>query len=303
MNRKLRLALDWTPNINHIGFFVAKERGFYDQRGIEIEIIDPSSDHYRTTPAKKIELGMADLALCPTESLISYRTKEIPFDLMAIATVFQHDLSAIAVKAESDISRPKDLDGRSYASYQARYEDQIVRQMIRNDGGQGQIDVSYPPKLGIWNTLMDDSFDSTWIFLNWEGVEAEAKQVPLHYFKMQDYDVPYGYSPVVAGSASRMRENESLYADFLAASKQGHEYASANRAEAAVSLAKLIPDHDQGTDLMKALDMSAAAWGDFGAWGHMDQESVSSFLQWIYDHQLERVEISPDEISTNHYLE
>ncbi|MFT5973166.1 MAG: ABC-type nitrate/sulfonate/bicarbonate transport system substrate-binding protein, partial [Cryomorphaceae bacterium] len=52
---KITLALDWTPNINHIGFFVALEKGFYKELGLEVEIIDPSADNYAVTPAKKVE--------------------------------------------------------------------------------------------------------------------------------------------------------------------------------------------------------------------------------------------------------
>jgi len=97
---KLKLALDWTPNINHIGFFVALEKGFFHELNLEVSISNPATDQYRLTPAKKVELGEADLALCPTESVISYRTKSHPFDMIGIATIFQSDLSAIAVKRE-----------------------------------------------------------------------------------------------------------------------------------------------------------------------------------------------------------
>ena len=86
---QIKLALDWTPNINHIGFLVSHELGFYKEKGIDIKIISPNSDDYKYTPAKKIELGQADLGLCPTESLISYRTKKSPFKLIAIATIFK----------------------------------------------------------------------------------------------------------------------------------------------------------------------------------------------------------------------
>ena len=54
---ELKLNLDWTPNINHIGFFVAKKLGYYKEVGIDIDILDPSGDNYQTTPAKNLELG------------------------------------------------------------------------------------------------------------------------------------------------------------------------------------------------------------------------------------------------------
>ena len=119
--KTFKLALDWTPNINHIGFFVAQKKEFYQEKGIVLEIISPEADNYEYSPAKKVELGLADIALCPTESIISFRTKDSPFNLMAIATLFQRDVSPIAVREDSNVNRPMDLDSKSYASYGARY--------------------------------------------------------------------------------------------------------------------------------------------------------------------------------------
>ena len=74
--QKITLALDWTPNINHIGFFISLHKKFYNKKGLNVEIINPVFDNYEITPAKKIELNIADFALCPTESLISYNFKK-----------------------------------------------------------------------------------------------------------------------------------------------------------------------------------------------------------------------------------
>ena len=133
---ELKIALDWTPNVNHVGFFVAQEKGFYEEEEVDLTIISPLTDDYALTPAKKLELGQVDFALCPTESLISFRTKESPFSMVAIATILQDDLSAIVTLSDSDIARPMALDGKIYSSYKARYEDQIVREMMKNDGGR-----------------------------------------------------------------------------------------------------------------------------------------------------------------------
>ena len=62
---------------------------------MEIETLD--QDSCPVTPAKKIELGTADFALCPFESIISYKTKNTPFDAVALAAIFQEDISAIAI--------------------------------------------------------------------------------------------------------------------------------------------------------------------------------------------------------------
>lgn len=300
--KKLKIALDWTPNINHIGFFTAKEKGFYQEQGIKLEIMDPSQDNYALTPAKKVEQGQVDFALCPTESLISYRTKKRPFLLKGIAGIFKEDMSAIVVKGDSGIQSPKDLDGKSYASYQARYEDEIVRQMIRNDGGEGHIKVDYPSKLGIWETILSGQYDSTWIFTNWEGVQAEAKEVNLRYFKMSDYDIPYSYSPVIAASEEAIEDKKGAYQSFLAATQRGYLYAQQNPEEAVALLAAHVPGYDQDIDLEQALRISSPHFGSAANWGRMELQAVAEFLGWIYEKGLESNKLNASDMVTNELL-
>ena len=173
------LALDWTPNTNHTGFFVAQQAGFYADVGLQVALHSPYEDNYARTPAKKLEQGDADLAIAPSESVLSYRTKTQPAQFVAIAALLHADTSAIATLADSSMQRPADLDGKTYASYHARYEDAIVRQMIRNDGGTGELTICYPEKLGIWDTLLTGDADATLIFRAWEGIVAETQGVVL----------------------------------------------------------------------------------------------------------------------------
>ena len=78
--KNFTIALDWTANTNHTGFYVAKGKGFYKEMGLDVTLKTPDKDDYSVTPAKKVELGQADMALCPFESVVSYRTKATPFD-------------------------------------------------------------------------------------------------------------------------------------------------------------------------------------------------------------------------------
>ena len=299
---KLKLALDWTPNINHIGFFVARELGFYSELGLALEISSPATDEYQLTPAKKVELGQADFALCPMESVLSYRTKDNAFDLKAIAAIFKEDLSAIVTMKNSGISSPGLLDGKSYASYQARYEDEIVKQMIINDGGKGDIEVIYPPKLGIWETIVNGDFDATWIFMNWEGVQAKSKGLELNTFKMSDYKVPYSYSPVIAASEKQINARLDAYRKFLEATKRGFLEVLKAPEQAASILSSEVAATDQDIDLLLAIDSSKKALGDQASWGIMDSENVQEYLDWIYQHQLEERKVSVEDLVTNKLL-
>ena len=114
--------------------------------------------------------------------------------------------------------------------------------MVKNDGGSGDIQISYPDKLGIWNTLLEEKADATWIFRNWEGIQAEAKGIDLNYFKMDDYNIPYSYSPVIAINEDDFGTDKTLYRNFIKATKKGFLQAQENPAEAAAILGKYIPN-------------------------------------------------------------
>jgi ABC-type nitrate/sulfonate/bicarbonate transport system substrate-binding protein len=300
---KLKIALDWTPNTNHTGFFVALEKGFYKECYLDVEIISPEPDQYTVTPAKKLELGGVDLALASFESVISYNTKANAVPCKAIAAVLQEDLSAIVTLSSSGIDTPRQLDGKRYASYKARYEDEIVRQLIKNDGGEGTLKLSYPEKLGIWNTLLTGQADATWIFVNWEGVLAETAGVELNTFKMSDFGIPYGYSPVIMATKAGINARLDDFQAFLLASKKGFLHAKKYTAESIEILEKVLPEGDkEAINLHKSQLITAGAYGDSNSWGLMQKSRIQSFVDFLRAHGLEKDIESVDDLFTNELL-
>jgi ABC-type nitrate/sulfonate/bicarbonate transport system substrate-binding protein len=299
---ELKIALDWTPNANHIGFLVSQNMGFYKEEQLDVLFIDPSHDNYSVTPAKKVELGLVDMAMCPLESVISYQTKSQAFDLVAIAALFKEDLSAIVCKNNSGISSPKYLDHTIYGSYNARYEDAIVRQMIKNDGGQGIINCVYPDKLKIWDAMENDDITATWIFTNWESLYRSDTSLNLTYFKLKDYGIPYSYSPVIACSKHATATITSHLKAFLKATKKGFIYAQNNNKHAAKILATYIPEKDQNIDLKQSVKITCDALGDHNKWGIMDIQGINDFLNWLKKNKLEQHDLNATSLFTNDLL-
>lgn len=299
----IRLALDWTPNTNHTGFFVAKTMGFYEDSDLNLIIQSPVSDDYSKTPAKKLEHRETDLAIAPTESLISYRTKSNPFRMCAIAALLQDDASAVAVLKSSGIERPKQLNGKSYASYGARYEDQIVKQMILNDGGHSDLRLHYPDKLGIWNTLVDGTCDATWIFKPWEGVEAEERGINLTTFKLGDFDIPYGYSPLLCAAEDQIKSGAETLASFLKATEKGFRFAIDNPAKAADLLSPELTEHDRNhIDLHESQRQVNPFYTANGTWGKMKSSVFRAFVDWLKQHELVPKTLNSDLLFTNKCL-
>ena len=297
--RNLSLALDWSVNSNHIVFLLAVEKGFYAEVDIDLTVQSPFDDNYARTPAKKVELGISDLALCPIESVLSYRVKRSPFELVAIASLFQKDLSAIACTRSSNVQSAKDLDGKIYASYNARYEDNILRSMIRQNGGQGDLEICYPEKLGIWNTILNDKAHATWVFLNWEALMAEAEGVDLVYLDLASAGVPYSYSPIIAANKIRVLERKGLFEDFLKASRKGFLYAKNHPEEAKEILKDLMPASERSIDMHKSILMTLEAMGDRDSWGKIDMQKFKQFMDWLYDNKIETADIPIDDLVVN----
>ena len=297
--KKIKLALDWTPNINHIGFFVAKEKGFYKENDLKVEFLTPDLDDYLITPAKKVEMNISDFGLCPTESLISFRTKKNPFILKGLMTIFQEDVSAIATVESNNILRPKHLDGRSYASYKARYEDKIVKKMIINDGGIGNLKIFYPKRLGIWNTLIENKYDSTWIFINWEGVEASKKNINLELYKMSDFGIPYSYSPILFSSSDYINNNSNTVKKFIESSRKGYIYCYENMDEVVSILNKFVPETDKGIDLIECLKISIDHFGPRENFGKIDLKKIDIFLKWLKDNNIDNNAFISNDIISN----
>jgi ABC-type nitrate/sulfonate/bicarbonate transport system substrate-binding protein len=296
----VKIALDWTPNTIHSGIFVAKAKHFYAERGLDVEIIQPDAE-YSKTPAKRLEAGEADLAICPSESCIAYNESgKMP--LQAIYAILQRDASAIASTSLKSMS---ELSGRKYGSYNARYEDAIVKAMVAHGGGDGSAVevVQSEGKLSMFEALQAERVDATWIFLPWEGVEAESNGINLSRFVLEDFGIPYGYSPVIARNKNSSLSSEVLKA-FISATQQGFEHARQSSKDAVdAMLGKCNPPRSQ--DFLEASQASINNYyGDGGRLGEMAPEKWNAWIKWLVDRDLikDSARVESSDIFTNEFI-
>ena len=279
----LIVALDWTPNANHVGFYVAAARGLYVARGLAVSFRLSEADNYALVPAKAVLRGEAHLAVGPSETAIANATGA-EAQLVAVATLLQHDTSAIAALASSDVARPRDLDGRTYTSYAARFELATVRAMIRADDGRGELTEVVPPRLACFEEVLAGRAVATWIFSPHEGVQAAAAGVPLRAFRPTDYGVPYGYSPVLLAAPALLAAKPAALRAFLAASAEGFAAAAAEPRAAADAL-RAEARHASLADAKFARASVAAAAPAFldaaGAWGRMQPQRWEDFIAFL----------------------
>ncbi len=309
----LTVALDWTPNTNHLGLFVAAARGWFGERGLDVDLFSPARDGYAKTPAKRVATGEAELGIAPSESVISYATHPSYDDLVAVAAVAQRDTSAISVLADSEVERPRELDGRTYASYGARFEEDIVAELIRADGGDGEFDTVEPEMLAVPDVLLSGEADATWVFTPWEGLLAERSGTPLRHFGLDEYGVPYGYTPLLLAHPDTLEERGEAIADLLAAADRGYRVAADDPEGAADDLARVAegPHLDDREFLHESARRLRNAVTDDGEWGRMDRGRWATFVDWLLEHDvltnvagepLDPDALDVDALFTNEYL-
>ena len=286
---KIKFALDWSPNTLHAGYFVAEAEGYFKDDLLDVEFISPEDDGYARTPAKKLAEKEVHVAIAPSESVISFNTLSEAVPLVAIAAVLQKDASAIVTRSDSGIERPAQLDGKIFASYDARFEDDIVRQMVKNDGGKGDFQIINPDKLEMWHTVAEGSADATWVFLPWEGLKAKYEQnVTFNAFRMADYHVPYGYSPLLVTHQDFIEEEKDTLQMFVRAVEKGWRYVYKYPDRAAEILYKHIshPDLQNLSMLEESLTMLRSYILNDGSWGFMDGSRWLSFVEWMIERQI-----------------
>jgi NitT/TauT family transport system substrate-binding protein len=284
---KLTLALDWHPNTNHTGFYVAKSLGYYSDEGIDL-IIEPPSDEYteQETPARRVVNGNADLCIAPSESAISCFLSRDAAKIkpIAIASILQRDTSAIVTNNIS-IKTPKDLSNKIYASYAGRFEMNIVNELVRKDGGSAVIEMK-PPKLDCYDAMLRGEVDATWIFMNWEGIMAARAKVALNKFPLPEY----GYSPVLLANPELLKTNSDTLRKFISCTEKGYRYAVENPEEAAKILyetANHYSLHKLSLDIVIESQQYVSSNGYYlsedSRWGVMSEDRWVRFIHWLLE--------------------
>jgi ABC-type nitrate/sulfonate/bicarbonate transport system substrate-binding protein len=220
------LALDWTPNTNHTGIFVAQQLGYFAQRGINLQIVPYGS----TAPETLISTHKADFGISYQDGLTEAAVSG--GDIVSVFAITQKTDVVIGVRADSGITNPAQLDGKTYAGYGGPMEVPMLQYVIRAAGGTGQFkDVTL--NTDAYQALYAGQADFAMPEPTWEVLQAALVGKPLRTFDVTDYGFPAIYSVIVASSNQYLQRNGDVARRFLAAIEEGYAYAAAHPTEAA----------------------------------------------------------------------
>ena len=298
---KVTFVLDWTPNTNHTGLYVAQEKGFFEEAGLEVEIQQPPEDG----AAVLVASGKADFGVSFQDSMAAALAGDDALPITAVASVIQHNTSGIISRAGEGMDRPKGMEGHSYATWNGAIELATLEEVVKADGGDfGKVELIPSTVTDEVSALKTNSVDSIWIFYAWAGVKTELEGLETDYFEFADIDPVFDYyTPVIISGNKFLEENPETAKAFLGALQKGYEFAIENPEEAAAILCKAAPELDEELVIASQKYLAAEYQAEAEYWGYIDAERWNNFYQWVNDNKLVEDEVPLNTGFTNEYLE
>lgn len=301
-NETITIVLDWTPNTNHTGIFVAQAKGYFAELGLNVEIVQPPEDGAEALVAS----GRAQFGISFQDSLAPALSGKSPLPITAVAAVIQHNTSGIISLAEKGITSPKGLEGKRYATWDMAVEKATIRDVMASDGGNFDLVELIPSTVtDEVSALKSDSVDAIWIFYGWAGIACENAGLDTNYFEFAKIDPVFDYyTPVVIGNNEWLSENPETAKAFLSALSKGYNFAVENPEAAADILMDKVPELKTNSELIYESQkyLSNEYIADAKRWGEFDSERWAAFYNWLNENNLLDNKIDAYCGFTNDYL-
>lgn len=298
--KKVTLMLDWTPNTNHSGIYVAKDRGWFKDAGLDVQIVEPAQSGVEQVVGN----GNADFGISVMESVIPARAEGVP--IVSIAAIRQHDGSSFMSLAGDNIKRPKDFEGKTYGGFGGALETSLVKQLVTCDGGDpNKVNFVEVGNVDYLAGMQQNRFDFVWVFDSWDVIRArDVENVPVNSVPLLDYQkcIPDWYTPVVITNEKMLKQDPDTVRKFMAAVSKGYNYAMQNPADTASILLKAAPELDKTLVTNSAKFMTTQYVDPGRQWGLQDASIWTNFEKFLRNAGLTTTPVDVTAAFTNDYL-
>ena len=299
---KITFVLDWTPNTNHTGIYVALEKGYFEEAGLDVEVVQPPEDG----GSLLVSSGRAQFGVGFQDAMAPALTGDSPLQITAVAALVQHNTSGILSRRGEGMDTPRGLEGHKYATWDAPVEQATMRQVVEADGGDfSKVELIPSTVTDEVSALRTKSVDAIWVFYGWAGIACQVAGLETDYFAFRDMDPVFDfYTPVVIANNQFLEEHPETAKAFLAALGRGYLDAVQNPEEAAEILMNAAPELRSNEQLVVESQkyLSAEYVADAERWGVIDPERWGGFFSWLNEQGLSGEPLDPAAGFTNDFL-
>lgn len=302
--KKVTVSLDWTPNTNHTGLYVALENGYYKDAGLDVSIVQPPEDDAIAACSS----GQVEFAVGYQDLLAAGFVSDTPMQVTAVAAILQHNSSCIISKKGEGMDKPKGLEGKEFLTWESPIELAMMENVVTNDGGDWSKVKLIP------NTVTDEAQDvnanpshAIWVYYGWGVMNAKVNKIDVDSFFFKDINPVFDYySPVLVANNDLINNDPETVKAFLSATKKGYEFAIDNPEEAAQILingddtGSLVGSEELVIESQKYMANEYIAEAE--KWGYIDAARWNAFYQWLNDEKLVEKDLELNSYFTNDYL-
>ena len=295
--KKVTVLLDWTPNTNHTGVYVAQKRGYYQEQGLDVEIVQPSEGG----AAQLVAAGQAEFGFSYQEEVTIARTTGVP--VKALAAVIQHNTSGFASPVAKGIKTPADFEGKKYGGWGSPAEEAMIKALMNAENADfDQVEMINIGTADFFASISKD-VDFAWIFWGWTGIESEEKGIPLNFIPLRDYnDALDFYTPLLVASDDTVKNDPTLVSAFMKATAKGYADCISQPRETGQILLDSVPELNKDLIMASQEYLAAEYKGDAAAWGQMSEQRWQKYADWMYGQGLIEKPLEYQQAFTNEFL-
>lgn len=281
------LVLDYLPNGVHAGIYRALAAGYYDDRGIDLKVVTPTStaDTLRLVESGKADLGLADGIDVATRIAAGG-------DVKAVAALTQRPAGGLITLASSGITSPADLAGRTVGVTGLPSDTAVLRTMVRDDGGDPAAVREVTLGFNGPQAVISGRVAAFTGYIPADSPVISMRGKPVRSFAFDRFGGPSYPGLVFFARGTRIAKEPSLMADFAAATARGYRDALAHPESAIGDLVAAADGLDRG--------LAAATFrayrpfiGPAELFGRIRPEGVKGLSRFLRDNGLIRRTATP----------
>ncbi|SOC43721.1 ABC transporter substrate-binding protein [Salinicoccus kekensis] len=294
---EVTFVLDWTPNTNHTGIYAAQAEGYYEDHGLDVEIVLPGEAGAEQTVAT----GNADFGISAQENVTQARLQDV--SIVSLAAIIQDNTSYLASPEEYGLETPSDLEGHPYGGYGSPIEEETIASIMQADGADfSEVEILNVGDVDFFTTVQRD-VDFAWIYYGWTGIEAELRDMPLNLIDFTEYsDALNFYTPVLITNEGLIEDDPETVEAFTHATAEGYRLAMEDPERAAEHLLEAEPDLDEELVMASQEWLADVYQSEAPYWGHQERDVWQNYMDWMYESDLIESELDVDQAFTNEFL-